>query len=170
MNYHATFTSPERVRGSKPATVEVSCQTSSPAANAQSSNLGSTIFTAAIGVLVTLQAVLELNGRVMGAPSHVSPVISGLLLLMLAAFIGGTSVLSILPSPLVNAVGALLQSRLIDAGRNWKEDALRSFVELFLSISSGLHTFQNTGHLGSSLGCGLLASWAVILGGELYRR
>jgi hypothetical protein len=128
------------------------------------------VFLAAVGALLGLRAVLEINGR--SAPSHASPVdvhSFSLLMLMLAdlhnyvlllptaAAIVASALLIVLPVPALNAAGEILRGRIVSTSKNWQEDALRSFVELFLCASAVWHAFMASGHLGYSLACGVLS-------------
>jgi len=64
--------------------------------------------------------------------------------------------------------GHVLISRIVDAGRNWETEILRSFIELFCSLSVIWYTFMLGGQkVLSSLLLGVASGVAVIFCGEL---
>ena len=128
--------------------------------------LGVSLLSVFAGVLLTLQVTLEVHWRI-GLPSTLSLQEIGTLLLSLASFIVAAGLVSILPVRGQARFGHILTSRITDSGKNWQEEPLRSFIELFLCASAVWHTYAATDELVFSLLCGVLCSWAVIFGGEV---
>ena len=132
------------------------------ASNVSSEAVTYSIIFAVVGVLLTLQVTLELTGL-----THFTPFHFGLLLLMLGTFIVAATILSVLPVKGAQTVGEILILRILDSGKNWEREPLRSFLELFLCASAVWQSLLSTGDLATSLVCGTLSSWAVVLAGEL---
>jgi hypothetical protein len=111
------------------------------------------------GVAFTLAAASECGGFTISIEAF------GVSILALAAFLVMANLLRL--TSVTKSAARVLIGRVVDAGHNWDTEMLRSFIELFCSLSVVFLSYTSTQRLLASLLGGVLSGSAVIYCGEL---